>query len=131
MGTNFYLRKVKPREVHDEYHIAKRSSGWKIHFQDSSEYSFEPSSPSYHSVDDIVRHLESGEYQLSDENGNVWAPGEESLGEFMRLCGWNGGSECDGKPCSRYPDGNPPYYDMGPRDYRDPQGYIFTPDDFR
>lgn len=27
MGTNYYLRKVKPRLVYDEYHIAKRSAG--------------------------------------------------------------------------------------------------------
>lgn len=125
MGTNFYLRKVKPRLVYDEYHIAKRSYGWKIHFQDSEEYKYEDDSPSYHSVDDIRRLLESGEYQLADEYDTTWKPGEESLKEFDDICKCNGGKEYEGKPCSKYPYGKPPYDYYDYRGYRDPKGYHF------
>lgn len=91
MGTNFYLRRVKPREVHDLMHIAKRSAGWVIHFQDSTDGYAEPHDdapepPAFHSVADIRDLLESGDWQLADEYGDVWEPGEESLREFDKLC---------------------------------------------
>lgn len=133
MGTNFYLRRVNPRMVYDEYHIAKRSYGWRIHFQDSTRYQYDDTNPpSYHSVDDIRRLLESEEYQLLDEYGTVWEPGEESLKEFDELCKWNGGKEYDGKPCGKYPNGDPPYENnMLLNSYRDPQGYLFSKVDYR
>ena len=139
MGTNFYLRRVKPREVHDEYHIAKRSGGWKIHFQDSTdaeqswwEGSGAPQPPSWHSVADLRNLLKSGDYQLSDEYGRVWEPGEDSIREFEELCAWNGGDAFTKPAVEKQPD--EPYsnlpgvpYDHGawPDEYRDPEGYAF------
>lgn len=133
MGTNYFLRKTKPRLVYDEYHIAKQSAGWRIHFQDSEAYRFDEDAPSYHSVDDIRRLLESGEYELADSYGRTW--GELSVAEFEDLCKWNGGAHCDGKPFSDYPHGEPPW-DHFPGSpgclggYRDPQGFFFEPGEF-
>lgn len=132
MGTNFYLRSVKPREVYDEFHIAKRSWGWRIHFQDSEEYKYSNiPHPTYHSVSDIRNLLESGEYQLTNEYGETWEPGEESLKEFDELCEWNGGEEYDGKPCGKYPYGEPPYENEMVGSYRDDAGYLFISGWFR
>lgn len=138
MGTNHYLRRVKPREVHDEYHICKTSAGWVVHFQDSSgpqdEYygDNEWAPPSFHSVADIRNLLKTGEYQISDEYGRVCAPGEESLREFERLCAWRGGERFEGNPPNPdYPNGEPPYENvMLPGTYRDPEGYVFTRREF-
>lgn len=133
MGTNFYLRRVKPREVHDEYHIAKRSGGWVIHFQDSTPYRFDDNAPSYHSVDDIKRLLESGEWQLSDEYGNVFDPGDESVEKLKDLCSWVGGGRFEGKTPKRY-EGVNDYKSDRPlipsHHYRDPQGFCFDSEEF-
>lgn len=123
MGTNFYLRRVKPREVHDEYHIAKRSAGWKIHFQDSTPYEHDDTdAPDYHSVQDICELLKSGEYQLSNEYGDVYAPGEESLREFEELCQWDGGMGSDQRSV--------PYRYFDRYSYIDPDGYYFDRREF-
>lgn len=134
MGTNFYLRRVKPREVHDLMHIAKRSGGWLIHFQDSAAGYAEPHDdapepPAFHSVADIRNLLASGEWQLADEYGESWEPGEESLREFDQLCKWRGGPQFDGNPIGSYPYGEPPYEHTG--GYVDPEGYQFTSVYFR
>ena len=129
MGTNYFLRKTKPRLVYDEYHIAKQSAGWRIHFQDSEVYRFGEDSPSYHSVDDIRRLLESGDYELADEYGRTW--GKLSVAEFDELCKWNGGARYDGKSPSSYPDGEPPWeHDPYRGGYRDPQGFVFESEEF-
>lgn len=153
MGTNFYLRRVKPREVYDEYHIAKRSAGWRIHFQNSDWYHpSEPNNltepgryapcqlhwpdegevpPHYRSVADIRALLESGEFQLADEYGTTWGAGAASVAEFEELCRWMGGSDLDGKECSAYQDGEPPWEGAIRRgDYRDPEGFLFTDVEF-
>lgn len=138
MGTNFYLRRVKPREVHDEYHICKTSAGWVVHFQDSSHPQSEYFSddewapPSFHSVADIRNLLKSGEWQISNEYGDVCEPVEESLREFDRLCAWRGGPQWDGAPANpHYPSGDPPYENTAlSGSYRDPDGYLFTHTDF-
>ena len=137
MGTNFYIRRVKPREVHDLMHIAKRSAGWVIHFQDSTEgyadqYYDDPEPPEFHSVADIRALLESGEWQLADEYGDAWEPGEESLREFDELCRWRGGPAFEANPVGEYPHGDPPYEStFGPSDYVDPEGFRFTSVYFR
>lgn len=137
MGTNFYLRRVKPREVHDLMHIAKRSAGWVIHFQDSSDGYAEPHDevpdpPEFRSVAEIRDLLESGEWQLADEYGDTWGLGDESLREFDELCRWRGGPRFEDRPAGRYPDGEPPYSSDGlGGDYRDEQGYQFTSINFR
>lgn len=138
MGTNHYLRRVRPREVHDEYHICKTSAGWVVHFQDSTEHQDEWcgdgewAPPSFHSVADIRNLLMTGEWQISDEYGRVCEPGEESLRELERLCAWRGGSRFEGKPANpRYPEGEPPYENVMLRGtYRDPEGYLFTTGEF-
>lgn len=135
MGTNFYLRRVKPVEVHPEMHIAKRSAGWRIHFQDSTEgveanYFDEVDAPTFHSVREIRAVLERGEWQLADEYGETWAPGEESVAKFDELCRWNGGPAFT-KPavpyCGVYDHEPDVPYDqpVGGTAYRDADGYVF------
>ena len=143
MGTNFYLMRVRPREVHDLMHIARRSAGWVIHFQDSTDGYADPRDdmpepPTFHSVADIRNLLKTGEWQLCSEEyaedggPERWEPGEESLRKFDELCRWRGGPQFDGRPIGSYPDGEPPY-DNGRigGDYRDPEGYRFTSRYFR
>lgn len=138
MGTNHYLRRVRPREVHDEYHICKTSGGWVVHFQDSTEAQGEVYDdgelvpPSFHSVADIRNLLKTGEWQISNEYGDVCAPGEESLRELDRLCAWRGGPRFEDKPPNpNYPDGDPPYEHVMLRGaFRDPEGYLFTTGEF-
>lgn len=133
MGTNFYLRRVRPREVHDLYHVGKRSYGWKPSFEAYTPYSEgwglsevegdEDPRPAVHSIDDIECLLESGEWQLEDEYGQRWAPGEESLEAFRsELLSWDGGQHLD-------PDFEP--RDHGTGHYRDPKGYEFYRGEFR
>lgn len=143
MGTNFYLRRVKPREVHDLMHIAKRSAGWVIHFQDSSDGYAEPRDeapdpPEFRSVAEIRDLLESGEWQLADEYGETWGPGAESLRAFDELCAWRGGPAFEGGQSvpyslrNRHPDHRGPWEgDVLGGDYRDAEGFAFTPTDFR
>lgn len=138
MGTNFYLRRVRPREVHDEYHIAKRSAGWVIHFQDSTECEWDTydgdewAPPSFHSVADIRNLLATGDWQLSDEYGEVTEPGEESLRAFDELCAWRGGPRFEGNPPNPYyPEGEPPYESVRlSGSYRDQEGYLFSRGEF-
>lgn len=135
MGTNFYLRRVKPVKAYPEMHIAKRSAGWKIHFQDSTEgvethYFDEMDAPTFHSAREIRAILERGEWQLADEYGETWAPGAESVEKFDELCRWNGGPRFT-KPavpyCGAYDhDPDVPYdQPVGGTAYRDADGYVF------
>lgn len=138
MGTNYYLRRVRPREVHDEYHVCKLSAGWPAHFQSDDWYHPEDAGnpvtspmmyhasqlrwpdadngevvPRWGSVGGIRALLRSGEWQLSDEYGAVSAPGRESLDLLGRICA------------------HPGDRDEGQFDYRDPEGYGFSRSDFR
>lgn len=115
MGTNYYLRRVKPREVYDEYHICKCSAGWKVHFQDSTEYRWEEDAPSYHSTEDIKYLLSTGEYQLMNEYDDIFDPGEASLEKFNKVL-------------NHEPDGDESY--VTGSDYRDARGYLFTAAEF-
>ena len=141
MGTNFYLRRVKPVTVHPEMHIAKRSSGWRIHFQDSTEGVDAPDLydveyPSFHSVREIRAVLERGEWQLADEYGETWAPGAESVAEFDDLCRWNGGPRFT-EPAVPYrgaydhEDGVPYDQPVDGTSYRDADGFVFDERWFR
>lgn len=144
MGTNFYLRRVEPVRVETTYkmHFAKRSGGWVICFQDSTEgwceptVLGEPEPPEFRSVADIRALLESGRYQVADEYGDVWAPGAESLRMLSELCGWRGGPLFTGRPApytgSRdAPPGCPYTHGPGPSVYLDPEGYVFDTRWFR
>lgn len=134
MGTNYYIKRVKPRLVYDEYHIAKISAGWRVHFEayphSAEDYPYEPCDeerPEVASVADIRALLESGEYRLTNENYEEWEPGPDSLEKLDELLAWNGGPAFDGRPCGRYPDGEPPYENDGlPGSYRDPEGFVFS-----
>ena len=137
MGTNYYLRRVRPREVHDEYHVCKTSIGWATHFQSDDWYHPErrdnpllsPNGysagqlrwpdevhgevvPEWHEVADIRALLRSGDWQLADEHGTVFGPGEDSLRMLSQLCMRRG-------------------RDDGQFDYRDVQGHGFSRADFR
>lgn len=67
MGTNFYIKRTKPREVFDEYHIAKTSCGWLPSFQAYTPYGEDDKRPAVHSVADIKMLVDSGEYIIIDE----------------------------------------------------------------
>jgi len=122
MGTNYYLRKAKPRTVYDQMHMCKTSVGWTVHFQDSDDgwadeapVPDEDVVPSFHSVSDIRRLLESGEWVIADEYGNACKPGKESLDKLEELCGWHGPREATDLRGS----------------YRDDEGHLFTRTWFR
>lgn len=120
MSENFYLRRVVPRTVHDEFHLCKRSAGRRVCFQDSSRNVAEPGArdeappacPRFTSVAEVRELLASGEWQIADEYGDVWEPGEESLRKLDELLAW----------C---PDG--PSFG----EYRDVDGFDFSSWDFR
>ena len=71
MSTNFYLRRTKPILTFPEFHIAKRSHGWKPLYEANSMaddvWSFETERPVVSSVDDIKRYVDSGEWEVIDE----------------------------------------------------------------
>lgn len=101
-------------------HLCKASAGWRVHFQDSTcgfEADFcEDEPPGVHSVADVRALLATREWQLADECGEVWAPGEESMRLLDEICAW-------------WPDGRESRALGG--DYRDPEGFWWTPTDFR
>lgn len=69
MGTNYYLRKKKPRIVYDEVHLAKRSYGWHPLFQKSVDVCC---------LDDVRMAVEEGDCVIVDEDGD-----EFSYDEFI------------------------------------------------
>lgn len=144
MGTNFYIRCTEPKKDHLRMHIAKRSFGWKIHFQDSDEGwtnaddGPQPEHPEFHSVAEIRKLLKSKKWQLEDEYGDTWAPGQESVDMLSELLKWNGGTQFTKPAVVKQPNteyDNPPDtpYDHGgyPGEYRDKDGYAFTSRWFR
>ena len=79
------------------------------------------------------RLLESGEWQLSDEYGNAFEPGDESVEKLEDLCSWVGGGRFEGKTPKRY-EGVNDYKSDRPlipsHHYRDPQGFCFDSEEF-
>lgn len=71
MSTNFYLRRTKPILCFPEFHVAKRSNGWKplLEYNDDPEdiYSFPTARPVVEKMDDIRKAVESGEWEIIDE----------------------------------------------------------------
>lgn len=97
MGTNFYIKRKKPRRVYDEYHIAKRSMGWKPSFEGYENTGEYDDRPSIRSVADIKELVDSGEYEIRSEYGDVLA-----WDDFERdVVNWNGGSPSH-TPLSHY-----------------------------
>jgi len=78
MSTNIYIRRKEPRMVptYDEVHVAKLSSGWRVHFDGSSAVDDpwlpEPDEhvPRIASMDDLRGYLQTGEWELVDEYGD-------------------------------------------------------------
>lgn len=110
MGTNFYIRKTKLREVYDEYHIAKTSCGWLPSFQAYTPYCKWDERPSIHSVSDIKKLVDEGSYTIVDEYGDEynWKDFTERVLEF--------GSDSNNR--SHHPD------------FRDSEGYEFIIADY-
>ena len=76
MGTNYYIRKVKPIEVRPEFHIGKRSCGWKPLFESYHSdapygYNISVDRPYVDRVSDIKALVESGEWEIIDEYDNT------------------------------------------------------------
>lgn len=82
MGVNFYLRRTKPILCFPEFHIGKRSFGWKALYQANSKqedlYPFETQRPVVETVADIEAAVESGEWEIVDEYGTGY-----SFSEFI------------------------------------------------
>lgn len=105
MGTNFYLVKKVPT-VHETVHICKRSWGWKTSWQATDSYEWprwcddDPCTnergeyiarhlpDSIKSVDDIVKYLKTGDWNLVDEYGHVYDDWQTELEELVQ---WDGG----------------------------------------
>ena len=70
------------------------------------------------------------------EDGETWAPGDESVAEFDELCRWNGGTGFT-EPAEPYygvydhEDGVPYDHAVGGTTYRDADGYVFDERGFR
>lgn len=105
MGTNFYIKRTKPREVYDEYHIAKTSCGWLPSFEAYTPFGEGDKRPAVHSVADIKTLVDSGDYIIVDEYDD-----ECDWDEFTKLV-LEHGSEFNSR--THHPD------------YKDPQGYEF------
>lgn len=111
MGTNFYIKRMKPREVFDEYHIAKTSCGWLPSFQAYTPCGEDDERPAVHSVADIKALVDSGEYTIIDEYDEEydWNGFTERVLEY--------GDEVNNRTHHPY--------------YKDPQGYEFLTYDYR
>lgn len=77
VGTNFYLRRTKPVLCFPEFHIGKRSCGWKPLMQsnENSEdsFEFETQRPIVQSINDIKDAVDSGEWEIVDEYGTEYS----------------------------------------------------------
>lgn len=82
MSVNFYIRRTKPILCFPEFHIGKRSFGWKALYQANSNpedlYQFETQRPVVKTVADIEAAVESGEWEIVDEYGEAY-----SFSEFI------------------------------------------------
>lgn len=76
MSVNYYIRKVDPIEVRPEFHIGKRSYGWKPLFETYHSdmpytYGVDVGRPYIDRVSDIKALVESGEWEIIDEYDEV------------------------------------------------------------
>lgn len=103
MGTNYYLRRREPC-IRPVIHIAKASWGWRTSWQsttagewskwcDEDMMELDYSLPwSIHSVADIRAYLETGDWEIVDEYGDVHGDDViSSLESWMP----DGGEYCD------------------------------------
>ena len=147
MGTNYYIRKARPVEAYPTFHVCKLSAGWNVHFQDSERNNDEcarEECPAFHSAADIRNLLSSGEWALADEVGRIWegdavpmaeitlapltvADREQFISDNQEAFNY-GALEEFGRVCSRRGGDLKDCY-LG-RDYRDPEGFLFSPTEF-
>ncbi len=76
LSVNYYIRKVDPIEVRPEFHIGKRSCGWKPLFEtyhSDMPYTcrIDVDRPYIDRVSDIKALVESGEWEIIDEYDEV------------------------------------------------------------
>lgn len=76
LSVNYYIRKVHPIEVKPEFHIGKRSCGWKPLFETYHSdmpygYCVDVDRPYIDRVSDIEKLVESGEWEIIDEYDEV------------------------------------------------------------
>lgn len=105
MGINYYLRRVRPREVRDYYHVAKKSYGWVTTFEASDGYDHTngwamfddtpdaDARPAVRSVDDIRRLVRDGTFSIVDEDG-CDVPLDKFESDVVR---WGGGRDAHGE----------------------------------
>lgn len=76
MSTNFYIKRTKPILCFPEFHIAKRSAGWKPLHQSNVQaddyFNIETERPIIESREDIKRYIDSGEWEVVDEYGTEY-----------------------------------------------------------
>lgn len=120
MGTNFYLRKKKPRLVHDEIHIAKTSWGWKP--------TFEQHIGEIESVKQLKTAYDSGEYTIVDEYGDVYT-WEEFDDRVLKWAEHQRKHDFEPIDHVEYERENPDRY-LPPMSYHDEDGYDFCTREF-
>ena len=131
MGTNFYLRRKQPT-IRQTVHIGKRSWGWRFHWDSCDEADYprwcddDPSSSSedvlphsIKSVDDIREYLRSGDWELVDEDNEVYDDWEAEIDGFLH---WDGGKAGWNE---RHPDKPVTWQVKEPSGYHDREGQIF------
>lgn len=77
VSTNFYLRRKKPILCFPEFHIGKRSCGWKPLMQSNQNaedtFEFETQRPIVQSIGDIEDAVDTGEWEIVDEYGTEYS----------------------------------------------------------
>lgn len=77
VSTNFYLRRKKSILCFPEFHIGKRSCGWKPLMQSNQNaedtFEFETQRPIVQSVGDIEDVVGTGEWEIVDEYGTEYS----------------------------------------------------------
>lgn len=71
MSTNFYIRRTKPILCFPEFHIGKRSAGWKPLMQSckftEDTFCIETQRPIIESIKDLKDAVESGEWEIVND----------------------------------------------------------------
>lgn len=83
MSTNFYIRRKKPILCFPEFHIGKRSAGWKPLMQtneyEEDTFKLETQRPIIECIGDLEKAVATDEWEIVDEYGTEYA-----IDEFKR-----------------------------------------------
>lgn len=83
VSKNFYIRRKKPILCFPQFHIGKRSAGWKPLMQASryeeDTFRFETQRPVIESISDLENAVATDEWEIVDEYGM-----EYTIDEFKR-----------------------------------------------